>query len=65
MNLEDARGLVGSDLLWLVPGTGKMLVGVTVRDTRVAYGRTQVLIEPLSGRGSRWADAELLQPVED
>jgi hypothetical protein len=69
MTLADAQALVGTDRLWLVPGTGrvlgKMLVGVHVRDARISYGRPQLQVEPLSGRGCRWIDAELTQPVED
>ncbi len=65
MTLSEARALTGTDQLWLVPGAGKMLVGVTVHDARVSYGRTQLLIQPLSGRGHRWVDADMLQDVTD
>ncbi|ONH62377.1 hypothetical protein CcI49_03080 [Frankia sp. CcI49] len=70
MTLDEARELARTraELLWLAPATsittGKVLVGVTVRDARVSYGRTQLLIEPLSGRGHRWVDADLTQEVE-
>ncbi|KQC35019.1 hypothetical protein [Frankia sp. ACN1ag] len=65
MTLTEARALVGTDRLWLVPGTGKVLVGVRVDDVRVSYGRTQLQVQPLSGRGHRWIDAEMTQDVED
>ena len=50
---------------WLPPGTGKILVGVQVIGARVSYGRTQLQVQPLSGRGSRWVDAEMTQELED
>lgn len=69
MTLTEARVLVGTDRLWLVPTTsvttGKLLVGVTVTAVRVSYGRLQLQIQPLSGRGHRWVDADLTQPVTD
>lgn len=69
MNLTEARELVGTDRLWLVPSTtptaGKVLVGVQVRDARVAFGTTQLYVEPLSGRGARWVAADLTQEIED
>ncbi|KJE19731.1 hypothetical protein FF36_05986 [Frankia torreyi] len=66
MTLTDARALIGTDRLWLVPGTtGKVLVGVRVHDARMSYGRPQLHVQPLAGRGHRWIDAELTQPVED
>lgn len=70
MTLTEARKLVGTDRLWLAPitskiATGKLLVGVTITDARVSYGRTQVQIQPLSGRGLRWVDADMTQEIED
>jgi len=66
MSLEDIRRLVGTDRLWLAPGgTEKVEIGVTIVDVRVSYGRDQLRITPLSGRGQRWVDAELTWPVED
>ncbi|KQC34733.1 hypothetical protein [Frankia sp. ACN1ag] len=65
MTLTDAQALVGTDRLWLVPGTGKVLVGIRVYDARISYGRPQLQIQPISGRGVRWVDADLTQPVED
>ncbi|WP_261569345.1 hypothetical protein [Frankia gtarii] len=43
----------------------QVLVGITVTDARVSYGRTQLQIQPLSGRGHRWIDAEMTQDAED
>jgi len=65
MTLDEAQGLVGTDRLWLPPGTGKILVGVTVVAARMSYGRAQLHVQPLSGRGDRWVDAEMTQAVED
>ncbi|WP_163549158.1 hypothetical protein [Candidatus Frankia nodulisporulans] len=69
MTLTEARALIGTDRLWLAPGTGrtlgKLLVGVSVLDARVSYGRPQLQVQPLSGRGRRWVDVDLTQPVED
>lgn len=70
MNLAEARELVDTDRLWLAPitgkiATGKLLIGVTIIDARVSYGRTQVQIQPLSGRGLRWVDADMTQEIED
>jgi len=65
VTLDEAQALVGTDRLWLVPGTGKILVGVQVTSARMSYGRAQLQIQPLSGRGSRWVDAELTRDVED
>ena len=65
MNLDEAQALVGTDRMWLPPGTGKILVGVQVIGARVSYGRAQLQVQPLSGRGSRWVDAEMTQELED
>ncbi len=69
MTLTEARTLIGTDRLWLAPGTGrtlgKLLIGVTVTDARISYGCPQLQIQPLSGRGLRWIDADLTQPVQD
>ncbi len=65
MTLTEARALAGTDRLWLVPGTGKLLVGVHVLDARMSYGRPQLHVQPLSGRGTRWIDADMTQPIED
>ncbi|OHV29815.1 hypothetical protein BBK14_33705 [Parafrankia soli] len=65
MTLTEARELVGTDRLWLAPVTGKLLVGVRITDARVSYGRTQVQIQPLSGRGYRWVDPDFTQEIED
>ncbi|KPM55697.1 hypothetical protein ACG83_10460 [Frankia sp. R43] len=71
MTLDQARELARTraELLWLAPATsittGKVLVGVRVHDARVSYGRTQLLVQPTSGRGHRWIDADLTQEIED
>ncbi len=66
MNLAEAQKLVGDERLWLAPGgTEKVLVGIRVVDARTAYGRAQLRIEPLSGRGRRWVDVESTQGLED
>ncbi|THJ74713.1 hypothetical protein [Candidatus Frankia alpina] len=65
MTLTEARTLIGTDRLWLAPGTGKVLIGIHVHDARMSYGRPQLQIQPISGRGSQWIDADLTQPVED
>ncbi|MEX5637236.1 hypothetical protein [Parafrankia sp. FMc2] len=69
MTLAEARALIGTDRLWLVPATsittGKVLAGVKVHGARVSYGTAQLLIEPLSGRGARWVAADLTQEIED
>lgn len=65
MNLAEARTLVGSDRLWLPPGAEKVLVGVRVKGARVSFGRTQLHVEPLSGRGARWVDVDSTTEVED
>jgi hypothetical protein len=65
MDLTEARTLIDSDRLWLPPGTEKVFVGVQVKGARVAYGRTQIRVEPLSGRGARWVDVESTTDVED
>ncbi len=69
MTLTEARTLIATDRLWLAPGTGrtlgKLLIGVHVHDARISYGRPQLQIQPLSGRGLRWIDADLTQPVQD
>ncbi|WP_239404515.1 hypothetical protein [Frankia sp. Cj3] len=57
--------MVDAERLWLVPGRGKVLVAVQVKNTRVSYGRTQFLVEPLAGRGARWVDAESTRDVEE
>jgi hypothetical protein len=65
VTLDEAQALVGTDRLWLVPGTGKILVGVRITGARMSYGRAQLQVQPLSGRGSRWVDAEMTQELED
>jgi hypothetical protein len=65
MDLTEARDLIDSDRLWLPPGVGKVFVGVRVKGARVSYGRTQVRVEPLSGRGARWVDVDSTTDVED
>jgi hypothetical protein len=44
-------------------GIGRRLVHVL--DARMSYGRPHLQIQPLSGQGHRWIDADLTQPVED
>lgn len=65
MDLTEARGLIKTERLWLVPGAEKVFVGVRVRAARVSYGRTQLQVEPLSGRGVRWVDVDSTTDVED
>ncbi len=63
MHRDDSA--IGAERLWLIPGREKVLVAVQVKNIRVSYGRTQFLVEPLSGRGSRWVDAESTRDVEE
>jgi hypothetical protein len=57
--LDDARTLVGTVRLWLVPGTSKLRVAVRVLDARISFGKAQLLAEPVAGDGQRWVDVEL------
>jgi hypothetical protein len=66
MSLTETRILVGTDRLWLAPGgTEKVLVGVMVVDVRMSFGRPQLHVIPLSGRGARWVDVDSTQDAED
>lgn len=38
--------------------SGSLSVAVTVSDAKSAYGRTRVLISPVSGSGELWADLD-------
>ena len=38
-----------------------LLFGVRVEDVRVAYGRRDLLVSPLSGAGSAWVSADRVQ----
>lgn len=64
--LIEARTFIGDDRLWLTPGgTEKVLVGVTVVDARMGYGRAQLRVQPLAGRGLRWVDVDSTLEVDD
>jgi hypothetical protein len=65
VNLAEVRKLIGTERLWLPAGTGKVLIGVRVVGARMSYGRAQLHVQPMSGRGDRWVDAELTQGLED
>lgn len=66
MDLAEARDLIDSERLWLPHASGdKVLVGVWVKNARMSYGQAQLQVEPLSGRGARWVNADSTTELED
>lgn len=47
-------GLIGRRGLATLPEAKTMRVAVLVRDARVCWGRTDLLVEPIGGHGPRW-----------
>lgn len=58
MTTKDLTQYVGQTLLWRHSSFRKFLVEVTVKDARQMYGRTDLLITPVSGSGEQWVSAE-------
>jgi hypothetical protein len=50
--LTDLSNLIGRACEWNV--AEGCSVSATIRDARTAYGRTDVFLEPTSGKGGAW-----------
>ena len=42
-----------------------LVFGVRIRDARVAYGRRDLLVEPLRGAGAAWVSADRVRMVSE
>ncbi len=68
-NLATAYLMAKVDLLglkFLYPlrgGRGDLAIEMKVLDKRVAYGRTDLLVEPVAGTGTKWVDVRSLGEV--
>lgn len=51
MTITELSALIDTYREWNVAGCS---VSVQVKDVRSAYGRTDVYVEPVSGRGGAW-----------
>jgi hypothetical protein len=56
--LEQQRLIGMQGLLRLQEGSGVIRVRVTIKDAREAFGRLDVLVEPVDGEGTTWVSAE-------
>lgn len=53
---------VGKTMRWVA--TRKLIVDVKVKDARETFGRTDLLISPVSGEGEQWVSLESCKPKE-
>lgn len=59
MKVTEVADLIGRTCHWIVPtrgnpGAGDIMVVCHIREARIQFGRTEVLIRPAEGHGSRW-----------
>lgn len=61
MTTKDLTQYIGQTLVYPV---NKLSFPVKVLDTRQTYGRTDLLITPVSGHGEQWVSAESCKQPE-
>ena len=52
-------------ITWLAAAGNGIEVDCVVHDVRSAFGRTDLLVEPLQGRGRTWVSAARVIPIPD
>ncbi len=65
MSTKESQVLIGRCGQFKVPVKGDLSMTVTILDVRTNFGRTDVLIQPDSGKGGAWVslDAVTLSPI--
>ncbi len=64
MTITELSNLVGKRGDWCPIATAKCFVPVEIKDARSSYGRTDVYVEPINGRGGAWVRLRSLSSVE-
>lgn len=62
MTSKDLTQYIGQKLEW--QASTKVTVSVKILDARETFGRTDLLITPVSGQGEQWVSSESCKPQE-